>query len=48
MSLETALRISVIRAELTKLATAMDPAAARIVSYAARVLGMLSASARRS
>lgn len=50
MSLETQLRLSVIRTELTQLATSLDPHAARIVSYAVRVLGMLasvSSSAKR-
>lgn len=48
MSLETRLRISVIQAELTKLAGSLDPSAARIVSYAVRVLGMLNPAARKT
>lgn len=39
--LEVQLRLSVIRAELALLADTLDPKAAKIVTYAVRVLGLL-------
>lgn len=41
--LEVQLRLSVIRAELAKLADTLDPKAAKIVTYAVSVLGLLEA-----
>lgn len=41
MDLEIALRISVIRVELEKLANQLDPKAAKVIRYAVGVLGLL-------
>ena len=39
--LEVQLRLSVIRAELEKLALGLEPSAAKIVTYAVRILGLI-------
>lgn len=41
--LEVQLRLSIIRGELLKLADGLDGRAAKVVRYAASVLGMLAA-----
>lgn len=38
--LELRLRLSLIRAELAKLADGLDPRTAKVVRYAVRILGM--------
>lgn len=44
--LEVELRLSSIQAELRKLATMLDPKAAKVVTYAVRILGLLGEARR--
>ncbi len=44
--LEVELRFSVIRSELAKLATMLEPRAKKIVTYAVRILGLLEEARR--